>query len=65
MSQITLAAARVNAGLTQLYVAKILDVDPSTVRNWEKGLTFPKQPYIEKMCELYGVAYDNIKFVSK
>lgn len=62
MSQITLKAARVNAGLTQTDVAAILGVAVSTVRNWENGTTFPKQPAIEKMCELYGVSYDNIKF---
>lgn len=62
MSKITLASARVNAGYSQLYVAEYLDVAPSTVRNWEKGNTFPKQPMIEKMCELYGVTYDEINF---
>ena len=64
MSQITLAAARVNAGYSQKYVAEYLNVAPSTVRNWEKGETFPKQPMIEKLCALYGVSYDAIKFTS-
>lgn len=62
MSQMTLAAARVNAGYSQKYVAEYLDVAPSTVRNWEKGETFPKQPMIEKLCTLYGVSYDAINF---
>ena len=62
MPNITLKAARVNAGLTQANVAEKLGVAVSTVRNWENGTTFPKQPAIEKMCELYSVSYDYIKF---
>jgi len=62
MPHITLKAARVNAGYTQAEVADILGVAISTIRNWENGITFPKQPAIEKMCELYAVQYDNIKF---
>ena len=62
MANLTLKAARVNEGYTQVDVAKILGVAVSTLRNWEKGITFPKQPAIEKMCELYNVQYDHIKF---
>lgn len=62
MEKITLKAARVNARLTQRQVAETLDVAPSTVRNWENGITFPKQPMIEKLCALYGTKYDYIKF---
>lgn len=62
MSKHTLASARAKAGYSQLFVADYLDVAPSTVRNWEKGITFPKQPMIEKMCELYNVPYDDIDF---
>ena len=62
MPQITLKAARVNAGFTQSAVAERLEISISTIKNWEKGKTFPKQPQIEQLCELYGVAYDNIFF---
>lgn len=62
MPKMTLEAARRNAKLTQVEAAKELNVAPSTLRNWEKGITFPKQPAIEKMCELYGVPYDYISF---
>lgn len=64
MSKISLKAARVNANLRQTDVALELDVAVSTVRNWESGKTFPKQPVIEKLCELYGVSYDNIDFLA-
>lgn len=64
MSKISLRAARVNANMRQTDVAVKLDVAVSTVRNWESGKTFPKQPVIEKLCELYGVSYDNIDFLA-
>lgn len=62
MPKITFRAARVNAGMTQQEVAERIGVAISTLRNWETGKTFPKQPAIEKLCDLYGVPYDNIKF---
>ena len=62
MPQITLKAARVNVGLTQSAVAEKLDISISTVKNWENGKTFPKQPQIEQLCELYKVTYDNLFF---
>ena len=65
MPQITLRAARVNAGLTQAAAAKEIGVSVSTLKKWEKGIAFPRQPHIMKLCEVYGVAYDNIFFDSK
>lgn len=62
MPKMSLEAARRNAKLTQMEAAKQLNVAVSTLRNWEKGITFPKQPAIEKMCELYGIPYDYISF---
>ena len=62
MPQITLKAARVNMGLTQAEVAARLKISTGTLKNWESGKTFPKQPQIEALCELYGVTYDNLFF---
>jgi transcriptional regulator with XRE-family HTH domain len=62
MPQITLKAARVNTGLTQAAVAEKLKISVGTLKNWESGKTFPKQPQIEALCELYGVTYDNLFF---
>ena len=62
MPKFTLKSARVNAGMTQADVAKKLEVAVSTIRNWENGSTFPKQPVIEKLCDLYGISYDYIDF---
>lgn len=62
MSKMSLKSARVNADLTQKQAADALGVAPSTLRNWEKGITFPKQPEIEKMCVLYKTSYDQVNF---
>lgn len=63
MVKITLKSARVNAGMSRAYVAKEIKVSESTLKNWENGITFPKQPYIEKLCLLYNVPYDGINFL--
>jgi transcriptional regulator with XRE-family HTH domain len=60
--KISLKAARVNAGLTQTESAERIGVSVSTIKNWEAGKSFPNQPMIEKICEIYGVSYDYIKF---
>ena len=60
--KISLKAARINAGLTQSEAAERIGVSVSTIKNWEAGKTFPSQPQIDKICEVYRVAYDNIKF---
>lgn len=39
--QISLAAARVNAGMTQEKVAKEMHVSKNTIVNWEKGTSEP------------------------
>jgi transcriptional regulator with XRE-family HTH domain len=60
--KISLKAARINKGLTQAEAAERIRVSISTIKNWEAGKTFPAQPQIDTICEVYGVAYDNIKF---
>lgn len=65
MTKISLKSARVNAGLTQKQAAEALNIAVSTLRNWEKGITFPKQPEIEKLCALYGTSYDYVNFFAR
>lgn len=62
--KISLAAARVNAGLTQKKAAAILKVSNSTLGKWEKGESFPNAKQIENICKVYDVAYDNLYFLS-
>ena len=60
--KITLEAARVNAGYNQKTAAKLLHVDPDTLRNWEKGKTSPNWKKVEAIEELYNINKDNIIF---
>ena len=63
MIKISLKAARVNAGLSQKEVAKYLGVSNKTVCSWENGDSFPSVRYINLLCELYKVTYDDLKFL--
>lgn len=63
--QISLAAARVNAGLTQEEVAKKMRINKQTVCNWEKGKVIPKQAQLEMMCRIYKIPADNIFLPNK
>lgn len=58
--QISLAAARVNAGYTQEDVAKKMGVTKQTIVNWEKGKIVPGIPQIDMLSRLYGIPQDNI-----
>ncbi len=63
--QISLAAARVNAGLTQKEVAKKMKINKQTVCNWEKGKVIPKQAQLEMMCRIYNISVNNIFLTKK
>lgn len=57
---LTLKAARVNAGMTQIQAAKKLGVSNQTLGRWEKD---PKQVTLEmilKMCELYRIDLESL-----
>ena len=58
--QISLAAARVNANLTQDDVSRTLHVSKQTVVNWEKGKVAPPFIAIAALSNLYGIPIDNI-----
>ncbi|MBS6264092.1 MAG: helix-turn-helix transcriptional regulator [Clostridium sp.] len=60
MPQISLEAARVNAGLTQKELAEILGVSNVTVVNWEKGVTEPSASQLRKISELSKIPLDFI-----
>jgi len=59
----TLEAARRNVKLTQKEAAERLGVSNGTVCNWENGISFPNIRQVEKICELYGVSYDDLIFL--
>lgn len=58
--QITLAAARVNAGLKQDEVAQKLHVSKTTILNWEKGKVRPSFSDVQTLSSIYHIPVDNI-----
>ena len=61
--RISLAAARVNANLTQDDVAKAMKVSKNTIISWEKYKTEPTVSQGLKLCELYKLPSDMIDMV--
>ena len=59
--QVTFAAARVNAGLTQGEVALKLNISQATLSSWERGITDPTIKQIRAMCALYGCDITDIR----
>lgn len=57
---ISLAAARVNAGLTQAEVARIMGVTNNTIVAWEKGSSEPKISQARALSDLYQIPLDNL-----
>ena len=50
--QITLKAARVNAGLTQVEAAKKLGKSPNTIILWENGTIAPDRANLYLLAEI-------------
>lgn len=60
MIRISLAAARVNARMTQQELAKALNVSKVTVCNWETGKTEPSLSQLILISKLSGIPMDYI-----
>ena len=58
--QISLAAARVNARLTQEEVAKKMKISKNTLVNWEKGKAEPTISRGRQLSTIYKISLDNI-----
>ena len=58
--QISLAAARVNADLTQDEAADKMGVSRQTIVNWEKGRVIPGIPEMAMLSRIYNIPQDNI-----
>lgn len=63
--KISLAAARVNAGLQQKEVAKRIGIVPITLLNWEKGRTIPSIEHARQLAEIYAIPLDEIFFTQE
>ena len=64
MYMVSMEAARVNAGLSQKEAAKQLNINVSTLSNWETGKTAPDIDKFKRLCELYNCPSDLI-FLNK
>lgn len=58
--ELTLKAARVNAGMTQADIAQLVGVTKQTVSNWECGYNAPTAYKLKCLCNLYGVKMDDV-----
>lgn len=58
--KISLAAARVNAGLSQKEAAKRLGLSPATLQNYEAGKTVPSWKTVNKIAAVYNFPLDFI-----
>lgn len=59
--KISLAAARVNAKLTQADIARIMHINKATVGNWENGKIIPKPAQLAMYCDICNIPRDCIK----
>lgn len=62
---ISLAAARVNAELTQEEVAKTLNVGKQTIHNWESGKVDIRANQLKKLSNLYKCPIEIIRIQRK
>lgn len=60
--QISLRAARVNAGLTLLKGAKAIGISKDTLIKWEKNPGLVNPIFQQKISEAYNFPTDYIKF---
>lgn len=58
--KISLAAARVNARLTQDDVAKKMKIGKRTIINWEKGAVKPSFADLNMLSQIYNIPIDYI-----
>ena len=60
--KISMAAARVNAGLTQKAVCEAMNISKTTLVSYEKGRTIPTMEMGEEFAKLYKLPIDAINF---
>ena len=60
--EVTMKAARVNAGYTQKAAAKLLNISNNTLSSYENYKTIPDVLTSKRMAKLYHISVDNIIF---
>ena len=63
MKKFTLKAARVNANMTQEYVAVQVGKAKNTIQNYENGKSVPDIETGKKLAALFGLSVDDIIFL--
>lgn len=63
--QITLEAARINAGYSQIEACKLFGVHYQTLARWETDSSRMPHNMIEKIPTIYGINSNNIFFGHK
>ena len=63
--KISLAAARVNAGLTQAETGEKMGVTKRTIINWEKGIVNPNAASLNMLSLIYKIPVDYIFLPNK
>lgn len=53
--------ARLDAGLTQIEVAKKLGIAQAQYARWENGGRNPKDETVEKLAEIFGTSFEILK----
>ena len=60
MRKISLAAARVNAGLTQDELRRKVGVSKNILIDWEKGRKVPTMEQLERYCKECGCSVSDV-----
>lgn len=60
--KVTLAALRVNAGMSQREVCTACGVNQRTLIGWEKGRVDPPFSKVKELCALYGCTMDDVRW---
>ena len=64
MQRITLKAARVNVGLTQESLAKMMGVHRQTISTWEDNPSIMQIKDAKKLCDILGITIDQLIFLN-
>lgn len=59
----TLKTAREMKGYKQDEAAKLIGVSTDTLRNYERGKSYPDIPILRRIEEVYGVPYSRLIFL--
>lgn len=60
--KLTLRAARINRGLSQQEVAKLIGITNVTLSHWENCKSYPPIQKFRRLCSLYGCDEQDIVF---